>query len=73
MSSIYRAKESTKNGDFMFDPYCDPESPITVKLENVKDAAEMIRGKVVRTPCTVSMRLIVLLSLKHMGYSLYYE
>ena len=40
--------------DVMFDPHCDPDAPTVVKLENVEDAAEMIRGEVVRTPCSVS-------------------
>ena len=38
----------------LFDPFCDPDSPVIVTCEKVEDAAEKIRGGIVRTPCTVS-------------------
>jgi len=41
-------------GNILFDPYCDPNSPVVVTCANVEKAMTQIKHGVVRTPCTVS-------------------
>jgi len=47
-------ESAIENEKEIVDPFCDPQYPVRVNYETVLDAAEKIKGGVIRTPCTVS-------------------
>ncbi|CAF0704517.1 unnamed protein product [Brachionus calyciflorus] len=52
--SKINVKEMEINPDDLFDKFCDPENPVSIKFNDISAAAYRIKGGVENTPCTRS-------------------
>ncbi|CAM1325313.1 Uncharacterised protein g8914 [Pycnogonum litorale] len=46
--------QENETDDVLFDPFCDPENPVSITFQDISAAAYRIKDGIMRTPCTRS-------------------